>query len=447
MQMFVDVFRRPPVEVLQESKHLSFLEAERNPIKRFWLLLGPGLITGAADDDPSGIATYSMAGAAFGFSTLWTALFTFPMMTVVQYICAKIGMVTGMGLTDVLRIHYPRKYLYPAVIALFIANSINAGADIGAMAAGINLLLPQASIPFLIVPITGVLLALQIFGTYKHIARIFKWLALALFAYVATALFVRIDLVEVLRGTFMPTLRLDQSFLSTLVAILGTTISPYLFFWQVDQEVEEEIRLGHKHLWQRQGTTERELRNRGLDVVTGMFFSNFVMYFIILTTGATLFKAGHYNISSAAEAAAALRPLAGEFASLLFALGIVGTGFLAIPILTSSASYAVAQALGLKHGLSRKFVKAKGFYLTIAVSMLIGMLINYLGINALDALFWTAVLNGVLAPFMLVLVMLVSNNEAIMGNYKNGSATNIVGWLTTLAMFGAAIGLFLSTKH
>jgi NRAMP (natural resistance-associated macrophage protein)-like metal ion transporter len=445
--MLLTAYTRPPVETkIENAEVLRSFEAERNPIKRFWLLLGPGFITGAADDDPSGIGTYSMAGAAFGFSTLWTALFTFPMMTVVQYICAKIGMVTGMGLTSVLKAHYPRKYLYPAVIALFIANSINAGADIGAIAAGLNLLIPQAPIWLLIVPITGVLIALQIFGTYNLIARFFKWLALALFAYVATAFFVRINIGEVLHSTFMPTIRFDQSFLAILVAILGTTISPYLFFWQVEQEVEEEIRLGRKHLWQRQGATKQELRNRGLDVLTGMFFSNFVMYFIILTTGATLFKAGHHNISSAAEAAAALRPLAGDLASLLFVLGVVGTGFLAIPILTSSASYAVAQAFGWKHGLRRKYVQAKSFYLTITASMLIGMLINYVGMNALDALFFTAVLNGILAPFLLVLILLVSNNKDIMGEHKNGLATNIVGSLTTLAMFGAAAGLFLSIK-
>lgn len=419
----------------------------KNLVRRLWLLLGPGFITGAADDDPSGIGTYSMAGAAFGFSMLWLALITFPMMAVVQFICAKIGMVTGLGLTDVIKTHYAQKWLYVAVFALFIANSINVGADLGAMASTINLFCPQLPVWLLIVPITIILLALQIFGSYGLIARVFKWSALALFSYVAASFFVHPQAAEVLKGTFVPTFQFNVPFMSTIVAILGTTISPYLFFWQADQEVEEEIRLGNKHLRQRQGATNSALRQRRWDVVAGMFFSNLIMYFIMLTTGATLFSSGHHDINTASEAALALRPMAGDMAYVLFGLGVIGTGVLAIPVLASSASYAVAQAFGWKHGLRRKFIRAKGFYAIMAISMLLGMLINFVGINPLDALFWTAVLNGLLAPPLLILIMLISNNKKIMGEHKNGAATNFIGWMTTLLMFAAAIGLTLSFQH
>jgi len=424
---------------------LPFPESERNPLKKFWTLLGPGLITGASDDDP--IGTYSMAGAAFGFSTLWTALITFPMMTVIQFVCAKIGMVTGLGLADVLKAHYPRKWLHTVVVALFIANTINAGADLGAMASALNLLVPSCPIWLLIISIMLLLLALQVFGSYSLIAKYFKWLTLALFSYIATVFFVKLDPNQVIRGSLIPSIRLDAPFLSTLVAILGTTISPYLFFWQADQEVEEGIRLGNKHLWQRQGTTKHALHNRAIDVIAGMLFSNVVMYFIILITGATLFKAGMHNITSAAEAASVLRPLAGDFAFLLFALGIIGTGFLAVPILTSSAAYAVSQAFGWKHGLRRKFIRARSFYLAIGISMFVGMLINYIGINPIDALFWTAVVNGVLAPPLLLLIMLISNNKKIMGAHTNHPLINVIGYSTTFVMFAAAVAMFLKMPH
>jgi NRAMP (natural resistance-associated macrophage protein)-like metal ion transporter len=430
-----------PEAIIKSGDVVQFPEVERNPLKRFWQILGPGLVTGASDDDPSGIGTYSMAGAAFGFSTLWTAVITFPMMTVIQYVCAKIGMVTGQGLADVLRTHYSKKWLYAAVFALFVANTINAGADLGAMAAAVNLLVPKAAIWLLIIPITAMLLALQLLGSYGFIARVFKWSTLALFAYVATTCFVHMDATQVLHGTFVPTFRLDAVYLSTIVAILGTTISPYLFFWQADQEVEEDISLGNKHLWQRRGTTKRALRNRAIDVIVGMLFSNLVMYFIILTTGATLFTSGTHDINSAAQAASALRPLAGQFAFLLFALGIIGTGFLAVPILTASASYAVSQAFGWKHGFRRKYIRARAFYATIAISMLIGMLINYIGVNPINALFWTAVLNGLLAPPLLLLIMSISNNKTVMGSHTNHPAINVVGYGTTAVMFLAAIAM------
>ena len=419
------------------------LARERNPLKRFVKILGPGLVTGASDDDPSGIGTYALAGASLGFSTLWTAVVTFPMMTAVQFICAKIGMVTGVGLARVLRRHYSKGLLYPVVGGLVIANTINAGADIGAIAAAVNLLVP-IPVTAMIVPIALVILGLQVWGSYRLIAQTFKWLTLALFAYIGAALYARPDPWEVLRGTLIPTFSLDARFMTTLVAILGTTISPYLFFWQASQEVEEEISMGRRTLKARQGATDRELTYAGLDVTTGMFFSNVVMYFIMLATAATLFQGGHRDIQSATEAAQALRPLAGDGAYVLLALGLIGAGFLGVPVLTGSSAYAMAEALGWRYGLDEKPRRAKLFYGMIIVPTLIGMLINFIGINPIRALFWTAVINGFLAPPMLVVIMLIANNRTIMGERTNGLWANIVGWATTAVMWAAAIGLILT---
>ena len=419
------------------------LARERNPLKRFVKILGPGLVTGASDDDPSGIGTYALAGASLGFSTLWTAVVTFPMMTAVQFICAKIGMVTGAGLARVLRRHYSKGLLYPVVGGLVIANTINAGADIGAIAAAVNLLVP-IPVTAMIVPIALVILGLQVWGSYRLIAQTFKWLTLALFAYIGAALYARPDPWEVLRGTLIPTFSLDARFMTTLVAILGTTISPYLFFWQASQEVEEEISMGRRTLKARQGATDRELTYAGLDVTTVMFFSNVVMYFIMLATAATLFQGGHRDIQSATEAAQALRPLAGDGAYVLLALGLIGAGFLGVPVLTGSSAYAMAEALGWRYGLDEKPRRAKLFYGMIIVPTLIGMLINFIGINPIRALFWTAVINGFLAPPMLVVIMLIANNRTIMGERTNGLWANIVGWATTAVMWAAAIGLILT---
>jgi NRAMP (natural resistance-associated macrophage protein)-like metal ion transporter len=418
-------------------------EREANPVKRFVKVLGPGLITGASDDDPSGIGTYAIAGASLGFATLWTALVTFPLMASVQFICAKVGMVSGQGLAGVLRQHYPRPLLYVCVLGLLVANTINAGADIGAIAAAVNLLLP-VPIEFMIIPIALVILGLQVWCSYRLIASIFKWLTLALFAYIGSAFFARPDWGEVLRGTFIPTISFDATFLSTLVAILGTTISPYLFFWQASQEVEEEVQMGRVHLDQRRGASDTELKYAAWDVNTGMLFSNVVMYFIILATAATLFKAGQTNITSAADAAVALEPLAGPWAKVLLALGLIGAGFLAVPILTGSAAYALSEAFGWHYGLDANPARAKQFYGVIAAATLVGMLINFIGINPIDALFWTAVINGFLAPPLMVMIMLIANNRSVMGNRTNGTAINVLGWLATLAMFGAAIALILT---
>jgi NRAMP (natural resistance-associated macrophage protein)-like metal ion transporter len=419
------------------------LEGTTHPIKRALNVLGPGLITGASDDDPSGIGTYAVAGASLGFSTLWTALITFPLMAGVQFICAKVGMVSGKGVAGVLREHYPRPVLYLAVIGLLAANTINAGADIGAIAAALNLLIP-VPIAAMIVPVALILLALQIWASYRLIAKIFKWLTLALFAYIASAVFARPDWSQVLHNTLVPTISLDPTFLSTLVAILGTTISPYLFFWQASQEVEEEVEMGRARLYQRRGASEAELKYAAWDVNVGMFFSSMVMFFIILATAATLYQAGQHDIQSAADAARALEPLAGTWATVLLALGLVGAGFLAVPILTASAAYAISEAFGWRYGLNENPGRAKQFYAVIAAATLVGMLINFVGINPINALFWTAVINGFLAPPLMVMIMLIANNHDVMGKRTNGLAINVLGWLATLAMFGAAIALALT---
>jgi NRAMP (natural resistance-associated macrophage protein)-like metal ion transporter len=419
------------------------LDRHLNPIQRFLKVLGPGLITGASDDDPSGIGTYTAAGASLGFATLWTAIVTLPLMAVVQFICAKVGMVSGKGLAGVLREHYSRRILYPAVIALLVANTINAGADIGAIAAAFNLFIP-IPVTLLILPIAVIIVALQIWGSYRLIANIFKWLTLSLFAYIGAAFLAHPQWGEVLRATIIPHLSFDSQYLTTLVAILGTTISPYLFFWQASEEVEEEISMGRNTLEERRGATYAELRHAAWDTNIGMLFCNLVFYFVIVSAAATLHVAGKTDIQSATDAAQALAPLAGRWATLLFAVGIIGAGFLAVPVLTGSSAYAVAETFKWKCSLDARPREAKHFYGVIAISTLVGMLINFIGINPIKALFWTAVINGVIAPPLLVIIMLVSSNKKVMGEKVNGIGTNIVGWIATAVMFAAAIGMILT---
>ncbi len=418
-------------------------QRKRNSIGRFLKTLGPGLVTGASDDDPSGIATYSLAGASLGYASLWMALVTFPLMASIQFICAKIGLVAKCGIAGVIRQHYSRVLLYPVVLLLVAANTINAAADIAAIAAGVNLLVP-IPILWLIVPIGLSILGLQVWGSYRLIASIFKWLTLALFAYIGAAFFARPDWGEVFKGTFVPTIGFNQEFLVMLVAILGTTISPYLFFWQANQEAEEITASGRKGFWRRRRVTDGELEYAFWDVNIGMFLSNAVMFFIILTTAATLHRAGKTDIETAADAAEALRPLAGEGAFVLMALGLIGTGFLAVPILTGSGAYAVAETFGWKCGLDEKPSRAKEFYLVMAACTFVALLINFLGIPAVKALFWTSVINGLLSPPLLIVIMLIANNGAIMGKRKNSMTLNVFGWLTTALMFAAAIGLVLT---
>lgn len=350
-------------------------------IGRALTLLGPGSVTGASDDDPSGIGTYASAGASLGCGVLWTALVTFPLMAAVQYVCAKTGLVSGRGLGGVLRKHYPRAVLYPAVVPLVVANTINAGADIGAIAAGVNLLVPVPQ-RWLIVPVGLPRLARQVWGSYRLIADTVKWLTLTPFAYSGAAAFARPDWAAAARGALVPAVRFDAPYLVTLVAIRGTTISPYLFFWQASQEVEEEKAPGRRRLWERRGATDGELRYARWDVGVGMLFSNLVMYFISLATAATLHQAGQMEIgdaAEAAEAAEALRPLAGDGATVLMALGLIGTGLLAVPILTLSGAFAVAEAFGWRHGLDERPGRAWQFYAVMAAATLAGVRLNHLG--------------------------------------------------------------------
>ena len=412
-----------------------------SPFKKILSRLGPGLITGASDDDPSGIGTYTQAGAALGFATLWTAIVTLPLMIVVQHICAKIGMCSGRGLAGVLRKYYSRWLLYPVVAGLVIANTINAGTDIAAIAAAINMFAPFP-IWSMVVPIAVMIVVIQIWGSYKLIVRIFKWLTLSLFAYIIAAFLAGPDWKQVAVATFIPQFRFDSQYVTTLVAILGTTISPYLFFWQASEEVEDEKSEGRTSVAKRKGATEAELRGEKWDTAVGMLFCNLVFYFVILAAASTLYRTGQTTVTSATEAAQALRPLAGNAATILFAIGLIGAGLLAVPVLTGSSAYAVAETFGWRSGLGEKPHRAKRFYAVIAISTLVGVVIDFIGINPMSALFWTAVINGVVAPPLLVVVMLVSNNNKAMGVRTNGRWANAIGWLAAVVMFAAAIGMF-----
>lgn len=417
------------------------MDRRNNPIKRLLDRLGPGLITGASDDDPSGIGTYSQAGAALGYATLWTAIVTLPLMVVVQHICAKIGMVSGRGLAGVLNRYYSKKLLYPVVIGLVIANTINAGADIAAISAAINMFVP-IPISVMVIPIAVAIVVLQIWGSYRLIMKIFKWLTLSLFAYVIAAFLAKPDWWAVAKATFVPQISFTSEYITTIVAILGTTISPYLFFWEASEEVEEEKSEGRTRLAERKGATDKEIKNEKIDTIVGMLFCNVVFYFVILAAGATLHVSGKTDIQSATDAAQALRPLAGNFATVLFGIGLIGAGLLAVPVLTGSAAFAVAETFGWPSGLDEKPRHAKKFYGVIAASTIIGVLIDFAGINPISALYWTAVINGVVAPPLLVVVMLVANNKKVMGKRTNGPFTNIFGWLATAVMFAAAIAMF-----
>jgi NRAMP (natural resistance-associated macrophage protein)-like metal ion transporter len=415
-----------------------------NPVKEFLARLGPGLITGASDDDPSGIGSFTQAGAAFGYATLWTAFFLLPLMIVVQHISAKIGMVSGRGLASVLKHYYCRWILFPAVACLVIANTINAGTDILAIAAAINLLIP-IPILALVVPIAVAIVVLQVWGSYQLIVKVFKWLVLALFAYVIAAFLARPNWSFVVKATFLPPISLTSDYLMTIVALLGTSISPYLFFWQASEEVEEErCVVGRRLLSQRKGATNKELSDEKIDTITGMALSQVVMYFVILAAASTLHVAGKTNIQSATEAAQALTPLAGKLASVLFSVGLIGAGLLGVPVLTGSAAYAVAETFNWKEGLDEKPRAAKKFYVVIAASTLVGIAVAFAGVDPITALFYTAVINGVVAPPLLVVIMLIANNKKVMGKRTNGVFANVVGCFATALMFAAAIAMFVT---
>ncbi|HET7205548.1 MAG TPA: divalent metal cation transporter [Terriglobales bacterium] len=406
-------------------------------------LLGPSIITGAANDDPCAIGTYAKTGAAFGFATLWVVPVVFPMMAATVYLSSKIGMVSGMGIGGVVRNYYSRWLIYPLVISLLAANIIGAGADIGAVAASLRLLIP-VPVPAIIITITFAIIALLAWGSFARLQKTFKWLALALFAYVGAGLLAKPDWGTVVSATLYPKVHFTTSYLATLVAMVGTSLSPYLFFWQASQEVEEEIAIGRTHVWQRRGTSDLELRYAALDVNTGMFFSTLIMYFVILCTAATLFHGGRTSIDSAYAAAQALRPLAGNAAAILFAAGIVGVGILAVPVLTTGPAYALAEAFGWKHSLDHRPEHAQEFYAVIILSTLVAMGLNFIGINPMDALFWAGVIEGLLAPVIMVVIMLITNNREIMGQRVNGRALNILGWTAALITSIAAISLVCS---
>jgi NRAMP (natural resistance-associated macrophage protein)-like metal ion transporter len=426
---------------------LPDIDARNTGPAAFLRKLGPGLITGAADDDPSGIATYSQAGAAFGYGLLWTALISLPLMIAVQLMCARVGIVAKSGLATALREHYSRKLLWFACLLLVIANTLNIAADLGGMAAAAQLL---TGIPrVILVPIfAGLILALLIFSSYESMARVLKWFALALFAYVVAAFLANPSLLGILKGMFVPSIRWEKDYLLTFVAILGTTISPYLFFWQASQVAEQEEHIRARFPLRRRRSqmrrTGRELKDAAVDTESGMLVSQLIMFFIIVTAGATLHKAGITDVQSADQAALALKPIAGPLAYWLFALGIIGTGMLGVPVLAGSAAYAIAEAGAFKGGMDEKPATARMFYSVMAIAMVMGTVLALTNVNAMKMLLWSAVMNGVLAPPLIVIILLVCNNEKIMGEHKNGAWLNTLGWIAAILMGVAAIAMIVS---
>ncbi len=417
-----------------------------------WLrALGPGLITGAADDDPSGIGTYSQTGAAFGPGMLWLALYLIPLTIVVQEMCGRIGLVSGMGLAGVIRRCYGRRLLYVAVGLLFVANTINVGADLGAMAASLHLLVPVPTGLLLVVFAFGIL-GLEVFVPYRLYASVLKILTLSLLAYVLTGILIQPDWGLLLRDTLVPTVQFTPTFLALTLGVLGTTISPYLFFWQASEEVEE-AKLHHRNTTavpaRHTAGLKRQIHALRIDTVTGLVAASVTFWFIVMTTSSTLHVHGITNIDSAQQAAEALRPLvksfphAGKIAEAIFALGIVGTGLLAVPVLAGSAAYGIAESFGWREGLSQTLAHARGFYAVIAASTLIGLALDFIGINPIAALVYTAVINGIVAVPLLVLILMVANNKKVLGSFVNGRVSNVIGGFTVLVMGLAAIGTIL----
>lgn len=408
-----------------------------NTALRFWKLLGPGLITGASDDDPSGIATYSQAGAAFGLTPLWTALIAFPLMASIQQMCARIGLVTTQGLTGALKKNYPKPVLYLMLLFSFPAIVMNIGADIAGMGAVGNLLFPKIEATYFSIFFTITLLVLIVYLPYQKIAATLKYLCIVLLVYFAVPFLYQQDWLVVLKSTFIPTIKFNKEFISIIVGILGTTISPYLFFWQATMEVEE---MAHqkKHLM----VNKKIIHEMQQDVDFGMTFSGLVMFFIILTTGTVLYNGGIRQIDTVEQAALALKPLAGNLAYLLFAIGVIGTGLLAIPILCGSLSYIITETFGWEQGLDKKFHEAKAFYIVMALSLLLGLSLNYIGIPPIKALIYTAILYGITAPVLIAIILHISNNKKVMGAYTNGKMTNLLGFSALILMSAAALTLF-----
>ena len=424
------------------------------PKKSFLARLGPGLITGASDDDPSGIGTYSQAGAQYGYGLLWTMLFSLPLMASIQEISARIGRITGRGLAGNIRRHYPAWLLYPVVFLLVVANTINLGADIGAMGDALALIVGGPALLYAAAFAVACVL-LEVFASYPHCSKVLKWLTLVLFSYVATVFMVHVPWPEAMKGVLMPSVRLDGKYLSMLIAILGTTISPYLFFWQASQETEEIKSNPEEDSLKHAPEQAREQFGRiRLDTYVGMAFSNLVAFFIILSSAVTLHAHGVTDIETSAQAAEALRPLAGKLTFILFALGIVGTGLLAVPVLAGSAAYAVGEALKWHTGLDRKPLDAKGFYCVLTAATLLGLAINvpavqrHTHLSPIKALFWAAVVNGVASVPIMVVMMLMCHNKKVMGQFTRISKTlRLMGWLATAVMALATAGMFLTWKQ
>jgi Mn2+/Fe2+ NRAMP family transporter len=425
------------------SAQLQSSESRRGSILRSF---GLGIITGAADDDCSAVGTYSQAGASFGYSLLWTAPYLLPMMVTVVYLSSKLGQVTGQGLFAAIRSNYSRTLLYCVLVGVVIGNAIEAGADIGGIAAALHLIVPLSQ--KLLVAIVALLsLALQIWGSYRLISNFFRILALSLLAYVLSAVLAQPDLHQIAHAILHPAIRFDRASLAILVAMIGTSLSAYLFTWQSNEEVEEKIAAGQVRLRDRRGTSERHLRRTLLDVFFGMFFSALVMYSIITATAATLFTSGHHNIETAADAAKALAPLAGHAASLLFTLGIVGVGFLAIPVMTTGAAYDVCQSFNSANGLHLRLRDGKIFYGTIAGVMLAAAAMNFLGINPMKALVFAGIVQGFSTPPLMLIIVLMTNRRRIMGDKTNTLLANIFGWGTTAVISAASLALMWTLVH
>jgi NRAMP (natural resistance-associated macrophage protein)-like metal ion transporter len=428
---------------MQTPHHEAFIHNKKPKGKSFLKILGPGLITGASDDDPSGIATYAQVGAQSGLTNLWTALFTFPLMAAIQEISARIGLVTGHGLAGNIKRNYSKRILYPVALILLIANTINIGADIGGMSAASNMILPLPV--WLWAIIWGVVLVVLIIRLPYHvIAKYLKYVVLTLFAYVAVPFLVDTNWGEVFRATFLPTIKFTKENITLLVAAMGTTISPYLFFWQARMEIEDKLdhrnsAVPLKH-WI---VTKNEIKNMEEDNVVGMFYSNAIMWFIILTTGIILHKNGITNISTAQEAAEALRPLAGSLAHILFTVGIIGAGILGIPVLAGSASYTISETFGWEEGLNKKFHEAKAFYGVIIFSTIIGVLMNFLNLNPMGMLFYAAVINGIVSPPLIAVILHMGNSKKIMGERKNHWLSNVLGGATLIVTIIATILFFV----
>lgn len=410
-------------------------------ISNFWKNLGPGITTGAADDDPSGIATYSQTGAQYGFNFLWLAPITFPLMAIVQEMCARIGLVTGMGLAGNIKKHYSKSAIYICAFLLLFANVFNIGADLGAMAEATRLIFPNFNFGLLVIFFAVISLALQIFISYRKYSKYLKYLTFSLFAYILVVFFVDVDWINVFHQMVWPKVTFTRDSIFIICAILGTTISPYLFFWQTSQEVEE-YDLSPRDLVQAKGdlALKYEIKNMRTDVWTGMFFSNLVMFFIIVTCAVTLFQNGILQINTAAEAASALRPFAGDFSYIVFTLGIIGTGFLAIPVLAGSVSYAFSEAFDWKMGLNKNWREALAFYGVISAAVILGILLNFVGLDPIKALIYSSVFNGLVAPVMIYFILRLSGSKRVMGEFRSRYSYNILGWIVFGLM--VLVGLF-----